>query len=311
MNAPLVSVIIPAYNCEAYIAQTLEGVLAQTHTAVEVIVVDDGSTDRTAEIVGSFGAPVRLLTQANQRVCRARNRGIEESTGDYLCILDHDDYWAPRKLELQLAALDRSPQADVAFSNFLPWTPDEHGRFPAPESMFPQDVSDQIDSTYSGWIYHHFLIDCWMLTSSALFRRRAFECSGSFDENLPYSEDWDLWLRMARQHQFIKLAYPTTLYRQHPSQGNRLTRPIDYRTELLEKAVRQWGLASPDGQAVSHHDFYRNLARYHREFGIGHLYSGSRRTAIRSLFKALRLQPTHIRTAALLFAALIGWSPSR
>jgi len=311
MSRPLVSVIIPSYNCEAYIAETLRGVLSQTHKHVEVIVVDDGSTDRTTEIVASFGAPVRLITQANQRVCRARNRGIESARGAFLCILDHDDYWAPDKLELQLDALERRPEADIAYSNFILWHPGADGSYPDPESLFPSTPNSAIDDEFSGWIYHHFLIDCWMLTSTALFRREAFTTSGTFDERLPYSEDWDLWLRMSRKHQFVKLRYPTTLYRQHPKQGNRITRPIDYRTELLEKAVREWGLSSPDGRAVPSRTFHDNLARYHREFGLSHLQAGHRATGIRALFKAWRHKPAHARSVALLLAACAGWTPEK
>jgi len=311
MSPPLVSIIIPSYNCEAYIAETLRGVLAQTHPSIEVIVIDDGSTDRTREIVAGFGEPVSLITQSNQRVCRARNRGIEAARGEFLCILDHDDYWAPNKLELQLDALAQHPEADIAYSEFKLWFPDADGAYPAPETLFPEAPNGSIDAEYSGWIYHHFLIDCWMLTSTALFRRAAFTTSGTFDERLPYSEDWDLWLRMSREHQFIKLAYPTTLYRQHPLQGNRITRPIDYRTELLEKAVRRWGLASPDGRAVAARDFHDNLARYHTEFGLSHLQSGSRLTGVRALTKAWRHKPLHAKAVALVLAACAGWTPGK
>ena len=92
---PTVSVIIPSYNCEAYIAETIGSVLDQTFRDLELIVVDDGSTDGTREIVASYGAPVRLLTQKNAGVCAARNYGIREALGQYICLMDHDDYWFP------------------------------------------------------------------------------------------------------------------------------------------------------------------------------------------------------------------------
>src|SRR5688572_3231285 len=95
---PTVSVIIPSYNCEAYIAETLGSVVGQTFGDLEIIVVDDGSTDRTREIVASFEPRVRLLTQKNNGVCAARNYGIREAQGQYVCLMDHDDYWLPDKL---------------------------------------------------------------------------------------------------------------------------------------------------------------------------------------------------------------------
>src|SRR5688500_19764582 len=99
-SKPTVSIVIPTYNCEAYISETLYSVLGQTFTDLELIVVDDGSTDRTREIVASFGTSVRLLSQANSGVCAARNYGIREAAGRYLCLMDHDDYWYPDKLAL-------------------------------------------------------------------------------------------------------------------------------------------------------------------------------------------------------------------
>src|SRR5690242_9974943 len=97
---PTVSVIIPSYNCELYIAETLESILDQTFKDTEIIVVDDGSTDKTQQIVTSYGMPVRLVTQTNAGVCAARNRGIQEAAGQYVCLMDHDDYWLPDKLAL-------------------------------------------------------------------------------------------------------------------------------------------------------------------------------------------------------------------
>src|SRR5688572_25071133 len=99
---PRVAVIIPSYNCQRYIAYTIDSVLNQTLNDLELIVVDDGSTDRTQEIIASYGSPVRLIAQANAGVCAARNRGIREATSDFICLLDHDDYWFPDKLARQV-----------------------------------------------------------------------------------------------------------------------------------------------------------------------------------------------------------------
>ena len=87
---PAITVIIPSYNCELYIAETLESILNQTFKDVEIIVVDDGSTDKTRQIITSYGTYVRLVTQTNAGVCAARNRGIREAAGQYICLMDHD-----------------------------------------------------------------------------------------------------------------------------------------------------------------------------------------------------------------------------
>ena len=102
-----------------------------------------------------------------------------------------------------------------------------------------EDTPDDIDPEFSGWIYHQFLLDCWMLTSTSMFRREVFERCGAFDETLPFSEDWDLWLRLAREYEFVQLRRPSTLYRKHTTQGSGWHRPVDYRTRLLERKIAE------------------------------------------------------------------------
>lgn len=306
---PAVSVIIPAYNCEAYIAETLDSVLGQTFGDLEVIVVDDGSTDRTPEIVTSCGAPVRLVTQANSGVCAARNRGIREAAGQYLCLMDHDDYWFPDKLALQVQEMERQPEVGLVYSTFAFWYPDTNGRFPVPASYRSGPEPSGLDEEFSGWIYHLLLLDCWVLTSSALIRAKVFEKCGIFDESLPYSEDWDLWLRMSREYPFAKLKKTLTLYRQHPRQGNLVEREIDYRTELLTRAVEKWGLCSPDNRCITRHQFRQTMARYHRDFGIRHLASGNLKLANRSFLKSWLTSPARLKSLAYIPAGLLGWRP--
>lgn len=310
MASPVVSIIIPTYNCALYIAETITSVLNQSFKDIELIVVDDGSTDATRDIVASFGQPVRLVTQANAGVCVARNRGISEAAGKYICLMDHDDYWFPHKLARQVSILEQQPETGVVYSSFILWHRDEStGQFPSPDSF---DLNTYLDDTvpeFSGWIYHQFLIDCWMLTSTAMFRAEIFDQCGLFDESLPYSEDWDLWLRISRSYPFVQLRRPTTLYRQHAQQGNRLARDIDYRTRLLQDAVKKWGLCSQDGRCVTRHAFNKQLATYHSSFALGHLRAGNRKLAITALLKSWTTYPRNIKPLAYLSAAFMGWKP--
>jgi glycosyltransferase involved in cell wall biosynthesis len=306
---PTVSIIIPTYNCETYIAETLDSVVGQTFKDLEIIVIDDGSTDRTREIASSYGAAVRLVTQANSGVCKARNRGIREAAGRYLCLMDHDDYWFPDKLALQLEAMDRHPETGLVYSTFSWWFADANGMFPSPESYTTERSPEGIDEEFSGWIYHLLLLDCWVLTSAALIRAEVFEKCGLFDESLPYSEDWDLWLRISREYPFVKLKKSLTLYRQHAYQGNLVTRDIDYRTELLTRAVAKWGLCSPDGRCIAKQEFKRTMSRYHRDFGIRHLLSGNLRMANRSFIKSWLTSPASLKSLAYIPAGMLGWRP--
>lgn len=308
--APTVSIIIPTYNCELYIAETIASVFNQSFKDIELIVIDDGSTDRTREIVVSFGAPVRLITQTNAGVCAARNRGIKEATGQYICLMDHDDYWFPGKLARQIQMLQENREAGVVYSAFILWhRNNDGGIFPDPASFDLNAYPDDADNDFSGWIYHQFLLDCWMLTSTAMFRAEVFASCGLFDESLPYSEDWDLWLRISRSYPFIKLRRPSTLYRQHAHQGNRLNREVDYRTRLLTQAARKWGLCSRDGRCLASSRFHKQLAVYHAEFALGHLRAGNKKLAICAFLKAWLAYPPNLKHLAYVPATFVGWKP--
>ncbi len=307
---PTVSVIVPSYNAEAFIAETIDSVLHQTFDDLELLVVDDGSTDRTVEIVEGYGDAVRLIRQENAGVCVARNHGIAAARGAFICLLDHDDFWFPHKLARQLRAFEEYPQAGVVFSRFILWERDKHGAFSCPSRFLLTDYEDGIDPEYSGWIYHQFLLDCWMLTSTAMFRAEVFDRCGVFDEALPFSEDWDLWLRISRDYPMVRLSRPTALYRQHQAQGNRVVRGVDYRSQLLRRARRTWGLCSRDGRCVTPRQFRHQLAEYQAAFGLTHLRWGRRAIALRALARAWMVNPWHWRYPTYLFAGLFGWRPS-
>ena len=305
-----VSIIIPSYNCERFIKATLASVMAQQVDELEVLVIDDGSTDRTPEIVRGHDSRVRLIEQANAGVCRARNRGIAEARGQFICLLDHDDYWFPHKLRRQLEVMAQVPQAGVVFSSFLLWSQPEPGApYPDPASYAIEDTPDDTVPEFSGWIYHQFLLDCWMLTSTSMFRREVFSRCGVFDESLPFSEDWDLWLRAAREVEFVQLRRPTTLYRQHARQGSGWHRTVDYRTRLLERTAARHGYASRDGRAITPGQFNRQLARYHAAYARGELAIGRRASALASYAKAWRRRPWYWKHSAYIAAALAGWRP--
>lgn len=328
-----VSVIIPSYNCEAYIAETIDSVLAQDYPDLELLIVDDGSTDKTHDIIQEYGSKVRLICQKNAGVCAARNKGIQQAKGQYICLMDHDDYWYPDKISRQVRAFEEHPETGVVYSDFIMWHPDSAGFFPRPNSFNRSDynlrhlyansnltrhdsnnsgviVDNEIDHDFSGWIYHLLLLDCWVLTSTAMLRSEVFQTCGVFDETLPYSEDWDLWLRLSREYPFLKINKSTTLYRQHLQQGNRKVRSIDYRTVLLINSVRKWGLCSQDKRCLSKSQFYRQLAEYHAAFGFCHLLSGNKKIGILSLFKAWTTFPLKLKYFAYVLVGLFGWKPS-
>lgn len=312
MNPPLVSVVIAVHNGRRYLEETLRSVRAQTHPAVELIVVDDGSSDGSRELVRTVAPQAELIAQANQGVSTARNRGLAASRGDYVAFLDQDDVWHPQHVEAQLRAFEQEPERGAVVCPFVFWRPGADGRHDAAETLWPAQLLEDAntpDPAFDGWLYHQFLWDCWALTSATLLRRDAVVAAGGFDETLPYSEDWDLWLRLSRAHRFVLLPGPPVLYRQHAVQGSRSVRTHDFRIELLERAAAQHGLASRDGRAMAPEVFTERLAQFQAEFAYQHLQIGSRRVGVASMLQAWRRAPRHGRRLAVALLAGLGWRP--
>ncbi len=200
---PLISVVIPVYNGEKTIRETIESVLNQTFSDLEVIVINDGSQDSTLEIVLSIPDPrVKVFSYPNANQSVSRNRGISQASGEYISFIDADDLWTPDKLEAQLRALQENPQAAVAYS----WTDciDESRQF----------IRTGSHLTVNGDAYANLLVMNFLESgSNPLIRRQALAEVGGFEELLPPAEDWDMWLRLARRYHFVAVPSPQILYR--------------------------------------------------------------------------------------------------
>ena len=307
-----ISVILPVHGGARHLAQTLQAVAAQTLPVHEVIVVDDGSPDDSAGVAVAAAIqaalPLRVMRQPCQGVAAARNAGWAAATGDAVGFLDQDDVWHPDHLARQAAVLQARPEIDVVVSPYLHWFAGEEG-FRDPALLWPPLAAPALDEACTGWVYHQFLRDCWALTSATLLRRELLASSGGFDARLPFSEDWDLWLRLSHQHRFALLNGPPVLYRQHAVQGSRRVRDTDFRCRLLLAQVAEHGLASRDGRAVPQAEFRRRIAHYQQAFALHHLQQGNARVARRALWQAWARQPGSPRALGLALAASLGWRP--
>ena len=195
-----VSCIVPVFNGERYLAETIESILAQTARPLEVVVVDDGSTDRTAELTESFGEPVRLVRQEHRGVSSARNLGVREARGELLAFLDADDLYLPRKTAQQLARFAARPELEMSAActvNF--WSPD-----------LALDERDHDPKMTTPWPRH---ISTWVI------RRALFERIGNFDESMPLSQDVDWHLR-AESGGVVCETLPDVLTRRRLHRGN-------------------------------------------------------------------------------------------
>lgn len=179
-----VSVVIPTYNSAPLVVEAVRSVLAQTRPAAEVLVVDDGSTDDTADRLAGFGSPVRVIRKENGGVSSARNRGVAEATGDLIAFLDADDVWHPRKLEVQLGVLDRHPDLGMLGTGVFDWP----GPVPELSGSPPSPTRVPID---------HLIVRNQFCTSTIVVRTPVTRAAGEFDTSLQGPEDYDLWLRIA------------------------------------------------------------------------------------------------------------------
>ncbi len=203
---PKVSVIIPCYNSERFIRQTLESVLSQTFNDLEIIVVDDGSTDSTADIVNSFkDNRIVYHYKANQGLSSARNKGISLSQGEYIAFLDHDDIWLPEKLKIQLEVFTANQEAAMVFSDA--YITDLNGK--RIKRFF------KISPPFKGKVFNKLLSDNFVPILTVMLKRTVFEKTGLFNSNYKIAEDWDFFLRLAKNYSFDYINTPLAEYRVH------------------------------------------------------------------------------------------------
>ena len=203
----LVSVIIPTYNYGRFIAEALRSVLVQTHPPSEIIVIDDGSTDDTGEVVAPFGEQVKYIRQENAGVCAARNRGVAESKGELVAFLDADDIWEPTKLEKQVAKFAADSRIGLVHCGMREFD-DETG----------ETIRVHLDGGEDGVAENLLLWEGPVIVGpggTVMVSRKAFDEVGGFDELMKVGEDWDLCYRIARRYKVGFVGEALVNYRSH------------------------------------------------------------------------------------------------
>jgi glycosyltransferase involved in cell wall biosynthesis len=275
-----VSAVIPVHNGEDYVADAVRSVLVQTVPILECLVVDDGSSDGTAGILGAFGDDIRVIRQPQSGVSSARNRGAEEARGDVVAFLDHDDEWLPAKLERQLAGMDPDDTMVVCALQVVDaaGTPGEIKRLGPPDRLVTGMLL--FDGTPT--------LSC---SSTGVVRRERFLAMGGFDPELSMSADWDLLLRTLLDGSLAYVDEPLVRYRVH---GANMSRHVD----VMERDMRR-----AYGKAFAHPALDAAL-RARRGEAYGRLYrmlAGSYRDAheparaVRAGLLALRHHPALLR----------------
>ena len=226
--SPITSVIIPTYNRWPLVAEAVDSVLAQSFQDIEIIVVDDGSTDGTTNRLAKFDGRLRLFTTTGRGVAAARNFGVSQAQGCYVAFLDSDDLWLPGKLETQIAFLDRHPEIQICQTDEI-WV--RNGVRVNPKAMHRKP---------SGDIFVRSLDLCLISPSAVMMTRELFQRIGGFDESFPVCEDYDLWLRVTSVYSVPLI--PEALVVKRGGHADQLSRSLwgmdRYRVLALQKILR-------------------------------------------------------------------------
>lgn len=234
------SVVIPSYNRAALLKRSIDSVLKQSRAADEIIVVDDGSTDDTRQLLEDHYPQVNYLYQENKGVSSARNTGITNANYEWICLLDSDDSWQADKLEKQVQALTNNPDYMLCHTNEIWYRNGE---------LLNQGKKHE---KRGGHIFQHCLPLCVISPSSVMIKRNLFDSIGLFDESLPACEDYDMWLRICCQRPALFLDEPlTNKYGGHEDQLSRKYWGMDrFRIIALEKIIASNKLNETDRQAA-------------------------------------------------------------
>jgi glycosyltransferase involved in cell wall biosynthesis len=284
MPTPLVSVIVPAFNAERFIAEAVTSILAQTWRNVECLVVDDGSRDGTPKLVEeiiSRGEPrLRLLRGANTGVAAARNRGVAASNGDFVAFLDADDLWLPRKLERQIDVMRAEPSLGAVYTGLH--LIDEYGWFIG--RMRPPGRAEAMRNTF-------LLKRPYVSIITALIPRAIFDDLGGFDERLSTSADFDLACRLMLRHEVDCVPLCLLLWRQHgDSQMHRNPRTTEHDMLIAYQKL----LADPRLPPDIRREKGYAMGNLTVSLAGSYLHKGDRRSFLRYAARAIARHPGRV-----------------
>jgi glycosyltransferase involved in cell wall biosynthesis len=290
-NLPTVSVVIPVYNGEKFVARAINSVLAQTVPVLEVIVVNDGSKDGTSEVLAGFAAPVRVISIPNGGVANARNTGIRAARGEWVAFLDADDIWFPEKIAHQLAGLKACPDVAFSFCSFKQ-------RVPAPGQAI-----DHLADRFKARLGLNFdapltrqplavLIEANIVgtCSNVILRRTLLDKVGLFNANYRQAEDYDLWLRCAMATPFL---VQSACLLEKVTHGDNLTNDFGETLLFHEQALTRFAreqAKEPAVQALAP-NIKKALAAVRFDIGNELFNAGRKREAFAYFWKAFAHAP--------------------
>jgi glycosyltransferase involved in cell wall biosynthesis len=301
---PEVSVIMPVLNGERFIAEAIQSIVDQTFGPCELVVVDDGSTDRTGEIVSEFEGklPIRRVRHEKPRgIAPSMNDGVRNASGRFITFLDHDDSWMPDFVETQIAALRDHPETGMVHSDFQ--TIDANGR--VLEAKVSVDRGRGMRP--SGRVFRELFMDSFIVGNSVMIRKECFDRLGMFDESLRWG-DYHMWLRIARHYNVDYVDRVLTRYRQHSTQSTRTVAPGRATGEesVGLAAIRKLLESCPEiRRELGEHVVRRRMANLYMDLAGNWWSQGAFGNARICIGKALRTWPWSPRYYALYAASMV------
>ena len=282
---PKVSAIIPVYNGEKYISKALESVLNQTYKNIEIIIINDGSNDRSFEQIKPYLSRIKYIYQENEGLCNARNKGIHESTGELIAFLDHDDIWLAQKIEKQVKYFLENP----------------HGKFVHCSVIYINHTGEKI--TPAGYwndlringevndiaeIFMHYA----MFPSAMMIRREVFEDIGYFDPEFNHGEGYNLCLRIAREYHLGYINEALVLYRLHDSNASKDVIRFDLnRINIIEAFLEKY----PDVyKIIRKKNITSRLFNLYLDIAKTFLWTGNYTEAKKFFWKAYKKYPANL-----------------
>jgi glycosyltransferase involved in cell wall biosynthesis len=287
MTRVKVTALIPTYNCDRYVCEAVESAVAQTYPAHEIIVVDDGSTDKTRNALRPYAGVIKYIYQNNAGPPAARNTGIAHAAGDIIALLDSDDVWLPKKLELQMEYLQKHPDCSLVYS--------DNKTFDANGVIEESVKASRNVNCPSGYIFPQLFADPPFQTSAVLIRKECFDKVGLFDTTLRMGDDYEFFMRVARSYKMGYVDLPLVMYRQHAEQGTRswgrlLQQGVPWEVMVLKRILeRDPAVVEELGKNV----VSKRLSKAYFNLAYAKLGDGDHRSARRAVQGALRYWPTN------------------